>query len=85
MSKSEQTIVKAGAAASRSKSAQKVLDIERRFIDDFIAARCDDRIVIVYQVRTPGRLKNFVKKKARTYELATQTLNLGRATTPSRY
>jgi hypothetical protein len=36
MSKSEQTITKGGASALRSKSTQKVLDIERRFIDDFM-------------------------------------------------
>jgi hypothetical protein len=39
MSKSDKVNKTAGAAASRSKSAQKVLDIERRFIDDPIQAR----------------------------------------------
>src|SRR6266542_3849959 len=40
MSKSEQrTLKQPGAAASRSKSTQKVLDIERRFIDDLISLR----------------------------------------------
>jgi hypothetical protein len=33
MSKSEQTIIIPGAAASRSRSTQKVLDIDGRFID----------------------------------------------------
>jgi hypothetical protein len=39
MSKSDKVNKTAGAAASRSKSAQKVLDIERRFIDDPIQVR----------------------------------------------
>jgi hypothetical protein len=40
MSKSDKVNKTAGAAASRSKSAQKVLDIERRFIDDPIQQCC---------------------------------------------
>jgi hypothetical protein len=40
MSKSDKVNKTAGAAASRSKSAQKVLDIERRFIDDPIQQGC---------------------------------------------
>jgi hypothetical protein len=39
MSKSEQTLTIRGASASRSKSAQEVLDIERRIIDDCIQVR----------------------------------------------
>jgi hypothetical protein len=39
MSKSDKVNKTAGAAASRSKSAQKVLDIERRFIDDPVQQR----------------------------------------------
>jgi len=39
MSKSDKLNKTRGAAASRSKSAQKVLDSERRFIDD-LAQQC---------------------------------------------
>jgi len=42
MSKSRQTLIKKGASASRSKSIQKVLDNDRRFIDDLIAAVVHD-------------------------------------------
>jgi hypothetical protein len=39
MSKSRQTITESGASASRSESAKKVLDTERRFIDDLMRPR----------------------------------------------
>ena len=40
MSKNEPTLTIRGASASRSKSAQEVLDIEQRIIDDRLQARC---------------------------------------------
>jgi len=57
MSKSEQTITKRGAAASRSKSTQKVLDIERRFIDDREVKK-EENYTALAKVFLPDRAKN---------------------------
>ena len=40
MLKSRQTITELGASASRSEFAKKVLDTERRFIDDLMTLSC---------------------------------------------
>ena len=44
MSKSRQTITELGASASRSESAKKVLDTERRFIDDLMTREVLNRM-----------------------------------------
>ena len=45
MLKSRQTITGLGVSASRSESAKKVLDTERRFIDDLMTPRVVMRII----------------------------------------
>lgn len=59
MSKSEQTITIRGASASRSKSTQEVLDIERRIIDDLVQAR-----ILTFNANPCEAAKLAVKKVA---------------------